>query len=376
MEKSLSTSAFKANPWITPALVLLLFVAAEAVIRFRSFGLVGIVHPLRYHELSLSDLGVFEAAKDPQLGFLVRPNLDTYYRGSHFTTNQYGARGPRVTLDKPPGVIRIVVLGISTEFGQGVSDDEVFSQRLENLLNQDRPGGYEVQNFAMAGYDTYQNIRLYDERVRQMSPDVVLYGTYPRDLLTTRLVRRLPKFTPEPALFDVRSYGGYWFGYSLLRKAWTTNGIMEDWSSRAQLRWTKVDSDTRARIQLQLGPGNMFSAATMTQPPGVQAQRSPKDELDAFVQARHDEGKLLVLMRLRMPLSKDIRPAQVHQQMEQLCTPSARCVVVDTHQSLQGRIGPDDVVSGSDGHPNARVHGLYADILYQALQPLLAKRQP
>src|SRR5687767_9932762 len=50
--------------------------------------------------------------------------------------NKLGLRGKETTVEKPAGVVRILVLGDSFTMGKGVQDDETFAVLLEKALNE------------------------------------------------------------------------------------------------------------------------------------------------------------------------------------------------------------------------------------------------
>jgi hypothetical protein len=74
--------------------------------------------------------------------------------------------------------VRIVVLGDSVTFGRGVALERVYTEVLEDRLNAQDPGGprYEVLNFGAGGYNTEQEIELYEVKARKYAPDLVLVG--------------------------------------------------------------------------------------------------------------------------------------------------------------------------------------------------------
>jgi len=86
------------------------------------------------------------------------------------TINRLGLRGPEWTLEKPPGVRRIMALGDSSVFGLGVEDHQVFTSLLDDVVGD----GVQVINAAVPGYSTYQAINLLQIRGLSLQPDVVL----------------------------------------------------------------------------------------------------------------------------------------------------------------------------------------------------------
>lgn len=97
--------------------------------------------------------------------------------GSRITINQFGMRDrPGLTLEKPPGVRRIAVVGSSVVMGYGVADDEPFPRLFEAGLNaRRRPGDprYEVLNFGTGKSFAIHRRVLIDRKVFGFDPDVV-----------------------------------------------------------------------------------------------------------------------------------------------------------------------------------------------------------
>jgi lysophospholipase L1-like esterase len=112
---------------------------------------------------------------NPRLRFELRPGgvaqAEVEYR-----VNPLGLRGPETTLEKPPGVRRIAVLGDSIAFGYWVSDEQGFARQLERLLNEApaATGRVEVLNFGVPGYNLEQEIEALRAKALAFSPDLVV----------------------------------------------------------------------------------------------------------------------------------------------------------------------------------------------------------
>ncbi len=123
---------------------------------------------------------------DPNIGIALIPNLTVHHNKGCFQglveTNSFGMRDRARTLDKPPGVFRIAMLGDSVMEGVHVQPDEVVNIQLEKIL---RAKGYnaEVLNFGVEGIGTTQELLMYKEKVRQFHPDLVLLTFTSNDVM-------------------------------------------------------------------------------------------------------------------------------------------------------------------------------------------------
>jgi lysophospholipase L1-like esterase len=104
------------------------------------------------------------------------------YSEGAVTINSEGFRGPMVSKTKAAGTFRVVVLGDSVTFGYGVSESDTYPRQLERRLRalEHKPAAFagrphvEVVNAGVIGYSSWQGRVLYDERIRDYSPDLVV----------------------------------------------------------------------------------------------------------------------------------------------------------------------------------------------------------
>jgi lysophospholipase L1-like esterase len=90
-------------------------------------------------------------------------------------TNSFGFRGREITLAKPAGVFRILMLGDSITYGNSVNWDETFSYRLEERLNNTRAAPrFQVLNLGVSGYNTSQELATLRELGLKFAPDVIV----------------------------------------------------------------------------------------------------------------------------------------------------------------------------------------------------------
>jgi len=117
---------------------------------------------------------MIEVTDHPDLPYHLRPNLDTWARGMQVRTNQHGLRGPATPLEPAPGVHRVLALGGSTTFGEGVAEDAAFPAQLEHDLNAAGRGRFEVLNGGVEGYNTTAELAFLERRGLRLRPETVV----------------------------------------------------------------------------------------------------------------------------------------------------------------------------------------------------------
>jgi hypothetical protein len=122
---------------------------------------------------------------DTDYKFMLHPYL--YYKNlpnqhdtdicGEYHVNSLGFRGEEVAREKDPDVFRVIVVGGSTAFGYGATNDAAtWSHRLQEKLNTcaSMPGRVEVINAAVIGYGVAQEfLALYTELL-DLAPDLVI----------------------------------------------------------------------------------------------------------------------------------------------------------------------------------------------------------
>jgi hypothetical protein len=93
---------------------------------------------------------------DPQVGYYFRPNQDITRFGHHIVYNQFSQRSGPISLDKPPGVYRILLVGDSVLNGGTPTDQkETISELVKAHLNTKMhrvetlaasAGGWSIEN--------------------------------------------------------------------------------------------------------------------------------------------------------------------------------------------------------------------------------------
>lgn len=123
---------------------------------------------------------------DREIGAVLRPEVRMVVRSGEFTveyqTNNLGLRGrTKYQAERDAGVRRILLLGDSFTFGQGVSLEDLWTVRLERNLNQSG-SPVEVVNAGIPSYDTRQQFLFLQRIAPQLNPDAVVLVFLPNDL--------------------------------------------------------------------------------------------------------------------------------------------------------------------------------------------------
>lgn len=122
---------------------------------------------------------------DDLTGVRLRPGAKGWYReegAAYVRINSDGWRDFERSGAKPPGTVRIAVLGDSFTEAIQVPLETAFTARLEQELNYCQPYGrkaIEVLNFGVSSYGTAQQLLALRHRVRDYSPDIVLLAFLP-----------------------------------------------------------------------------------------------------------------------------------------------------------------------------------------------------
>ncbi|HOX22491.1 MAG TPA: hypothetical protein PLL10_03430 [Elusimicrobiales bacterium] len=166
----------KRNLFRLVAVILALAVAGELLTR-----IVGadarLMRPLlRYNEAY--ELPVYRQSSDPELVYELAPLLktDLENRGS-IRINSLGFRDTERLAEKPAGVTRIICLGGDFTYGSEVNDAETYPSRLEQLLNKNYAGRFEVWNAGIRNGNLSYQTALARKISKFYGPDLLLFQT-------------------------------------------------------------------------------------------------------------------------------------------------------------------------------------------------------
>lgn len=137
--------------------------------------------------------GTFLFQHDARRGWSHRPNSEGLFVKLGFQTpihiNSRGLREREIPYEKPPGTVRVLVIGDSNVAGFEVGEDETFARVTESVLRQ---RGYAVEfvNAGHRGYGTDQSLLLLMDEGLKYDPDLVLYFWSDNDVDDNSTVHR------------------------------------------------------------------------------------------------------------------------------------------------------------------------------------------
>jgi len=128
---------------------------------------VDIFSPVRSEEDRIALLRRFVPTLPPE--FRLNPTWHIAINSKGFRTGEFGV--------KAPGVVRIACVGDSWTFGMPVNQDETYPNRLAARTRAAYPDRrYEVLNFGILGYSSFQGLQLMKSAVLDLDPDIVAIG--------------------------------------------------------------------------------------------------------------------------------------------------------------------------------------------------------
>ncbi len=120
---------------------------------------------------------------DPELGHALRPQQTAYTHDRVVRINSLGFRGTEITPQPAPGTLRVLALGDSQTFGNGLDLSETWPQQLEQLLQAARGDRWEVVNAGVPGTDTWQHEILLRRLLPAIHPHAVVLALYVNDVV-------------------------------------------------------------------------------------------------------------------------------------------------------------------------------------------------
>ena len=222
--------------------------------------------------------------------------LDRLEFRTRVVTNALGFRERRLPGPKPPGSLRVVVLGDSFTQGYGVNEEDAYPRLLEGLLDEREPSRrHEVINLGVPGACPLDYVAFLEDAGLAYEPDLVVVGFMANDVsdihskrefgsrIMSEVLRQVQedmsddrprwKRLPQrlwPSLYDYA--GGLWAG---LRARNASAGVERKQTS-APARPRSADADWKATL--------LALAARYHRRPEVEAalREAPLEELEGL----------------------------------------------------------------------------------------------
>lgn len=283
--------------------------------------------------------------------YVLKPNMKTTHRGASWTTNSLGMRDREYVTTKPPGTVRIALVGDSIGSGWGVEDGEPFESLIEGRLNDLGRGlalcenappvarpvrnmmlqnadRVEVLNFSVPGHAPGQRWEQFHRVGWSMSPDIVIFEATPADPGWDE--RRLRGLLARNVGWDAPQYRD-----AISASKAPHGGNFETYKSTLKPhRWAILENVYRNAV----------------------AECRERKVVPVWV----------LIPRVGKPISVEDRHRLVG-----LARSAGFGAIIDLSDAFDG-IEPAELAIGpEDFHPNARGHRLLADALEQALDTIL-----
>ena len=119
---------------------------------------------------------------DPGQGHKHIPSRTAHLMGVDVVINSHGHRNKEISINKSPGITRVVMLGDSLTFGWGVSSENTVSARLEVLLNATgSENRFEVINAGIGNTNTEMQVTRFLTDEVKFAPDILVLNYFIND---------------------------------------------------------------------------------------------------------------------------------------------------------------------------------------------------
>ena len=290
---------------------------------------------------------------DPWLGYEMYPdNPRGYFRACGPGRFCLGANRTGLGCDRrfSEGLARVLVVGDSFAYGQGVYAEDTFAMRL-------RGPGRDVRNCARPGHFLADVIQTVTEQAERQRPHMIIYALVLNDFMCADL----PDDGPHMTRTDGEEGNGPINDYILVR-----NQNLEELlaSRRRGMGWVSVFLHSQAvRWFYRRWVNREIATATEDYYRACLAAASIDADLDRIAELRGQTDYLLVaILPLLVQLDGDYPFEAGHRRIKEGL--EARGVnVLDLLSVFRGRDADELVVHRTDLHPNEVAHALIAEAL-------------
>jgi lysophospholipase L1-like esterase len=254
--------------------------------------------------------------------------------GLVYRINRDGFRGPSYTRTKPDGAFRIIILGDSFAFGEGVRLEDSFSYRLrERFFREPREQYIEVLNWSVGGWSTTDEIAYLEHEGAAHDPDLVIVAYVLND---ANYAGGLDLWDNFRANFEARG---------LVRRSHFASFVYERF-----MRQTYGRRYIEYLVRSSLSEGELWSQSTDLLSQGARLA----DEMGARF--------AVVIFPFMFQLDDGYPLHGLHDIVRSHCE-DEEIPVLDLFDAFEGRDYAELWVHPSDQHPNDVGHGIAADAI-------------
>jgi lysophospholipase L1-like esterase len=282
-------------------------------------------------------------SRNPDFAYIHTPGYRDKLQDVQVRINSQGFRGPEFPIEKPEGVIRIMILGDSIVFGWGAPEESLFPVRLQKLLNGDEDH-VEVISAGVGSWNTrteYEYLRLQGVKYQ---PDIIVLVICGNDI-EPKLTGQT--YVDKERLFPMPEPISYW-RYSLNRAC---GAAVRRSYVLSSLNWV-IYRRTVERDQIYGEQSPQWEDAKMALVGIIELCRVRRIHLLGYLYC-HDEAT-----SPPFDLYKDVLRSQ---QVPFFTLPLELCLDRQFKNSIV------------DGHANASGHRLIAQEMAKALTPILTE---
>ncbi len=348
--------------WILKALTVGLgltagLVAAELLLRVMGIPRFHQAHssPSQFHFLKDQATGSFFYVNKPSttITFQYDSNPRGYFKPGNVVdhvTNSWGFRGPEFAAARSPGNVRLLFVGDSFTFGEGVNFEDTFAEVTAQLLPR-RLGRDNLKvescNVGVGGYNTTDELFLLKSIEPDLRPDAVVLCYVLNDA-------EPPLFQVDPLRGPVRQHRG----------AEVPEGLNEPRPPETLLYRSRV-----AQVVWRYAAGREQTRRTEAYYLSLYAPDSAgwKESRDALREAgefcRREKVPLVVMV---FPILHKLNADYPFRAIHDMITQEAQndgAVVLDLLPSFLGNNAADLRVHPTDQHPNEKAHRIAAEAL-------------
>jgi hypothetical protein len=225
---------------------------------------------------------------EPAIGHWLEPDQRTFTHDAIVETNSVGLRGPERARELGPGQCRILALGDSQTFGDGLEHTETWPALLESAL-ADIPGIDEVQvlNAGISGTDTWQHEHVLRRLAEHYEYDSVVLAFYVNDVTpryAPRQATRLTNTSTKRIGYALKRSALFTFLWQLYQMRVSDSGVVErerrtledDPDETLERAWEQVEESLRGIQNEAAARGAEFVLVVLPRRDQVSAENPPR----------------------------------------------------------------------------------------------------